>query len=176
MEKTLGRIYKETLQKDIKKEIKDKPNFFIARYKGLKSPEVCELRKELSKYKVKVSVVRNKLTRAVLEEMKLKDLTDAIDDPTALIFSSEDPVGVSKSLMAFAKDHENLKVAFAYIDNQILDSAKVKELSMLPSREVLLSRVVGGIKSPLNGLANVLSGTLRKLVGVFDAIAKSKTN
>ncbi len=176
MEKSLGRVVRETIKKDLKKNLKDSPNFIVTHYRGLKSSEITQLRKELKKVGANVSVVRNRLSTPLLEELGLKTVKDAIKGPTAFIFVSNDPVVVSKILLGFSKKHEKLEVELAYIEKKILDKAAIKVLSTLPSKEVLLARVVGGIKSPLNSLVNCLSGNLRKLVYVLDAVAKKRTN
>lgn len=173
-EKTLGRIYRETIKEILEKDIKGSPNLFIAHYQGLKASEMTELRKELKKIDAHISIVLNRLTRPVLEKLKLKELSDSVDGPTAFIFSKDDPVTVSRSLMNFSKEHDKLNISLAYVEERVLVKEAIKELSSLPSREVLLAWVIGGIKAPISGLHNVLSGTLRKLVLVFDAIAKNK--
>lgn len=174
MEKSLGRVYRETIKKDLKKDLKGSSNFFIGHYRGLKSAEITQLRKELKKVGANVSVVRNRLSQPLLEELELKAVKDGIKGPTAFIFASSDPVVVAKALLNFSKEHEKLEVELAYIDKKILDKSGIKELSTMPSKEVLLARVVGGIKAPLNGLVNCLNGNLRKIVYVLNAIVKSK--
>jgi large subunit ribosomal protein L10 len=97
-----------------------------------------------------------------------------LKDPTAFVFCSKDPVLTSKSLVNFSKDHEKLSLEVAFIDKKVLDKSLIKALAALPPKEVLLARVIGGIKAPLSGLANVLGGTLRNLVSVLDQVAKQK--
>ena len=62
------------------------------------------------------------------------------------------------------------------MDGQVLTSENVKELAMLPPREVMLARVMGGMKAPIQGLANVLRGSIQKFVMVLDAVSKKKSN
>lgn len=172
---TLGKKYRETIKKNLKSKIENTPSVFILHYKGLLSPEISQLRKELSKLGARISVVKNTLTSSVLEDLQLKDLSNGLNRPTAFVFGTDDSITISKALFNFAKEHERLEIGFAYVEKRVLDKNRIKELSMLPPKEVLIAKVIGGIKSPLNGLANVLSGNLRKIVIVLNEIAKNKT-
>lgn len=173
-EKTLVRTYKEKIKEDLKNQIEAGNDFFVAHYRGLKSSEICKLRKDLAKFGAKVSVVQNRLTRAVLDEFKLDKILQAVDGPTAFIFGINDPAAISKSLVTFAKENEKLDLEVAYIEKRVLDKSGIKELSDLPPREVLIARVIAGIKTPITGLHGVLFGNIRKFVYALDAIAKKK--
>jgi large subunit ribosomal protein L10 len=84
-------------------------------------------------------------------------------------FAFGDPVKVAKLLMGFAKDTKVLHVRGAVLGGRYVDAAGVSTLSELPSREVLLSQVLGALQSPLAGLMNVLSGPMRGLAQVLKA-------
>lgn len=174
MANKLGHTYKKAIKDGLKQKIEKHGGIFIVRYKGLKSAQMTKLRKELKKAGARISIIKNKLTRALLDDLKLNALVKSLEGPTAFVFSAKDPVLVAKALMHFAKENEKLNVEVAFVEQKLLDKDTIKVLSSLPSREVLLSRVIGGMKAPLNGLGNVLSGTLRKMVLVVDAIARKK--
>ena len=74
----------------------------------------------------------------------------------------------------FGKENEAFKIQCGYLDGRVLTQADVKALASLPSKEVLLARVVGGIQTPISRFVSVLSGTVRQVVNVLDAIAKKK--
>ena len=93
----------------------------------------------------------------------------------------------SKIFMDFSEEHENLKIKGGILGNRVIDAAAVEELVNLPSRDQLIARAVGGLKSPisglmsvlhngspLTGLVNVLNGSIQQVTTVLQAIADQK--
>ena len=78
--------------------------------------------------------------------------------------------------MKFAKENDKLVLKAAVMENKMLTDGTVRELAELPSREELIARVIGGIKSPITGLVMALSGPLRGLVYTLQAIKDKKEN
>ena len=95
---------------------------------------------------------------------------------TAIAISKEDYVAAAKILSDFAKEHEFFQVKSGYIDGKLIDKSEVTRLAKLPSREVLIAQVLGGLNSPITGFATVLNGTLKGLVVALNAIAEKKQN
>ena len=125
--------------------------------------------------KARYFVVKNTLGQKALERANLKEMMGHIEGACGIAFASGDPVSPSKVLMDFAKENENFKVQAGYMQGKMMTADQVKVLASLPSREVLLAKVLGGMQAPISGFVNVLSGTLRKLVNVVDAIQKKKS-
>lgn len=148
----------------------------ITDYLGLSAEAINELRGTLKVNDAEMIVAKNTLVKVALKEKGL-DVESAEEDlkgPTAIIFSFSDPIAPIKALFEFAKKAELPRVKSAYIDGKYTNAAQVEVLKDLPSRDELLARVVGGLKAPLSGFANVLGGVQRKFVYAVDAIAKSK--
>jgi large subunit ribosomal protein L10 len=101
-------------------------------------------------------------------------LEELFEGPTAIAYSSADPVAAAKIFMDFAKENDKLVVKGGILSGQMLDVNAIKALGEIPPREVLLSRVVGGFQSPISGLVGALQGTLRKFVYTVDAIREQK--
>jgi large subunit ribosomal protein L10 len=89
-------------------------------------------------------------------------------------FSGKDIVATAKVLVNFSKANNKFVIKGAVVDGKVMTLDEVKALASLPSREVLLSQVVGGIKSPITGFVNTLGGILRKFVYAVDAIKTKK--
>ena len=89
-------------------------------------------------------------------------------------FSGKDIVATAKVLVNFSKANNKFKIKGAVVDGKVMTIDQVKALASLPSREVLLSQVVGGIKSPITGFVNTLGGILRKFVYAVAAIKDKK--
>ena len=174
--KKLGRIFKEASQEIIKNRLKESSAFLVVKYSGLSSPDLTVLRQALKGARAGMFVVKNTVARRALKDIGLEDIVQYIEGPCGFVFMREEPVGVSKILYTFAKEHELLQFAGGMFNNRPIDKKDVEFMAKLPSRDVLIAQVVGGIKSPITGLVFVLSGNLRKLVSCLDQIAKKKSS
>jgi len=170
----LSRVSKDIIIREIEKELKSRDTFFIARHDSVPAADIDKLRAKLRVSKTRYFVLKNTLGQKALERAKLTQFAEYIQGACGFAFSSGDPALSSKALMEFAKENENFKVQAAYLHGQVVSADRVKVLASLPSREVLLSRMLGGMQAPISGFVGVLAGTLRKFVNVVDAIAKKK--
>ncbi len=175
--KTTGfsRVSKDLIIKEIEKELKRGEPFFVVRHDTVPAAAIDKLRAKLRAAKTRYFVVKNTLGQKAFERAKLTEFNDHIQGACGIAFTSGDVVGSSKALMEFAKENEKFKVQAGYMQGRMMTSDQVKVLASLPSREVLLSKVLGGMQAPISGFVNVLAGTLRKLVNVVDAIQKKKS-
>jgi large subunit ribosomal protein L10 len=174
--KKLGLIFKEASQEIIKNRLKESSAFLVVRYAGLSSPDLTLLRQALKGARAGMFVVKNSLARRALKDTGFEDIVKSIEGPCGFVFMREEPVGISKILYTFAKEHELLQFAGGMFNNRLIDKQDIESMAKLPPRDVLIAQVVGGIKSPIMGLVFVLSGTLRKLVSCLDQIAKKKSS
>ncbi len=175
--KTTGfsRVSKDLIIKEIEKELKRGEPFFVVRHDTVPAASIDKLRAKLRISKTRYLVVKNTLGQKAFERMKLKEVGDQIIGACGIAFTSGDVAASSKTLMEFAKDNQNFKVQAGYMQGQMMTADQVKVLASLPSREVLLAKVLGTMQAPISGLVNVLAGTLRQLVTVIDAIQKKKS-
>jgi len=169
-----GKLCKEKMIKEVLADFKGYPNFFITNYMGTSVSDLETVRKGLRGSKSKYVVMKNAVLNVVLDQLKLQDVKNLVDGGVGVSLAGEDVIAVSKILVGFAKTNDKFKVRGAVIDGQLFGEAKIKELASLPSKEVLLARVVGGIKSPITGFVCALGGIIRKFVYVVDAVKKSK--
>ena len=170
-----SRVSKDLIIKELEKELKSRPTFFVTRHDTVSATSLDKLRAKLRGGKARYFAVKNTLGQKALERADLKEMAGHVVGKCGITLTSGDPVFSSKVLMDFAKENESFKVQAGYLNGQIMGADQIKVLANLPSREVLLSRVVGQIQAPISGFVNVLSGTLRKFVTVVDAIAKKKS-
>ncbi|MFA6982038.1 MAG: 50S ribosomal protein L10 [Patescibacteria group bacterium] len=164
----------ETVQK-LREKISKSKSVVLTDYKGLSVNAINELRGKISETDSDVMVAKNTLLKIALEEEKLE--TDKLGDlkgQTMTVFAYADPVSPIKVIADFAKTSELPKFKAAFIERVYTTADQLSILSTLPSREQLLAQVVWGLKSPINGIVNVLSGTQRKLVTVLSEVAKKK--
>lgn len=171
MEK-LGRKFKGIMVDEIAGIIKDNPYLFFVNFQKIPNSKTEKLRRTLKKSSSDLKVVKRSILKLALKKHSLDSLCDLAEGSSAISFAKDNPARASKILYDFARAEENMVIKGGYIEGEILLVDRIKELAMLPSREVLLAMVVGGMKAPINGLANVLRGNIQKLVYVLNAISK----
>lgn len=174
--KTTGfsRTSKDLLIREIEKELTHRSTFFVIQQGSTPANSLDKLRAKLRTANSRYLVVKNRLAKKALDKVKLEKFSSALEGCCGFAFSSGDPAAPSKILTDFAKENEEFKIQSGFMNGEVLAPDKIKALASLPSREVLLARVVGGLQAPISRFVHVLSGTLRKVVTALDAIAKKK--
>ncbi|AUS97732.1 50S ribosomal protein L10 [Clostridium thermosuccinogenes] len=172
-EKTLQA--KQEIVKEISGKFKDAKAMVFADYRGLTVEQDTEMRSALRKSGVEYRVVKNSLTSLAAKENGLEDLIPYLKGPTALAMSSTDPVAPAKVMSEYAKKFEALELKVGVVEGKIIDVKGINALADLPSREVLIAKVLGGFNAPISGLVNVLNGNIRGLVVALNAIAQQKS-
>ncbi|GAB4244407.1 MAG: 50S ribosomal protein L10 [Deltaproteobacteria bacterium] len=146
----------------------------VAEHRGLKVSEMTALRKKLRGVDAGIRVVKNTLIRRAAEGTPFGELSGHFTGPTAVAFTQGDPVALAKAMKEFAAATPKVTLRAGFVEGRVLTAGEVEALASVPSREVLLSRLVGGLASPITRLARALSGPPRKLVYVLESIRKQK--
>ncbi len=164
------------LVKNLRDRIKKAKSITVVNYVGLDVNNINDLRSRIKEQKAESLVTKNTLLKLAFEEEGIKDkeIAPHLKGPTAVIFAYEDPISYIKAIYEFAKEFELPKVKFSIIEGIFTAADRVEQISELPTKEQLLAQVVGGIKSPITGLVNVLSGTRNSLVNVLAKVAETK--
>ncbi|MDI6870777.1 MAG: 50S ribosomal protein L10 [Bacillota bacterium] len=165
----MARPEKEAAVAELKERLSSAQAVVLTDYRGLTVKKVTELRRRLRDSGVEYRVVKNTLTSRAAHEANLADLDQFLTGPTALAFSTADPVAPAKVLMDFARENKELAIKGGVLDGRVIGVDQIKALADLPPREVLLARVLGGMQAPLVGMASVLSGSLRSFVYALEA-------
>jgi len=169
-----GKLCKTKMVDELSLLFQEHPNFVLTSYMGSSVSDLEQVRKRLSTNQASYLVVKNSLLRVMFDKMKMDQMKAMVDGGIGVSFSGDDIITTCRTLVNFSKDHDKFKIKAAMVDGKLMSIDEVKRLASLPSREVLLAQVVGGIKSPITGFVNTLSGILRKFVYVVDAIKNSK--
>ena len=157
---------KKQVVADIAKRFQDAKSVVVVNYSGLTVEQVTALRAQCRAAKVDYCVLKNTLARRALDDMNITGLDDVLNGPSAFAFGMEDAVAPAKIISEFidkAKT-EVIKVKAGLMDGQVMSAEKVAELAKVPSREVLLARLLGSLQGSISGFVRVL-----------DAIAKKQT-
>jgi large subunit ribosomal protein L10 len=146
-------------------------------YRGLTVSEVEELRAALRAEGISYRVTKNTLLRLAASQSDALKAIDpaAFKGPMALAMGFDDEVAPARVIFQYAKDHEALEIVGAITgDGQVLSAAEVKALATLPTRDQLIAQVVGTIAAPLTGFVGVMSGNVRSIVNVLNALSEAK--
>lgn len=142
-------------------------------YSGLTVSAITELRNQLRRYGVEMHVTKNRLLKKSLEQCSFPVPEKDLLGPTAIVFLGETIAAPTMVLTEFARvNKRTFRIKGGVSHNAILTADQVSELARLPSREVLLAQVLGGLQAPISGLVHVLTGTLRGLLYVLKARAE----
>lgn len=177
MEK-FGKICKERMVREIADRFKNYPNFFVTSFNNVGVGEMEGLRKSLKKDTSAYMIAKNTMLRQAMKKSGINVRAEDFDTSTSgtcgVLFTKGDPVAMSRLLMDFSKNHDKVKVRAAFVHGETISLDTIKFMSTLPSREILLSMTVAGMKSPVTGFVGVLRNLLSNLVGVVHAIGKKK--
>jgi len=159
--------------KSLAEKFKSMKGMILTEYHGLSVEEISELRSKLRPLNSEYTVVKNTLSAIALKEAGI-EAGDNFSGPTALVIQNGDLVSPAKVIMEFAKTHEKLKVKAGFMEGKFIAAKMVEQLSSLPSKEVLIAKMLGSMNAPITGFVNVLAANLRGLVTVLDAISKKQ--
>jgi large subunit ribosomal protein L10 len=147
----------------------------VADYRGLKVSEMQAVRRTLRDGGVQLHVAKNRLLKIAADEAGRGELKSLLEGPTALATVDGDEAALARALADALRPYARVvTVRGGMLGDRAIDAGQLTRLATLPSREVLLGRVAGGMAAPLAGMAGVLAANLRNLVGVLSAVAEKK--
>ena len=167
---------KQAIVAELKEKLTGAKGAVLVNYRGLTVAQDTKLRRQLREAGVEYRVVKNTMTRIAAQEAGLEGLDVYLEGPTAMAISTTDPVAPAKIITDFVKEHklQVLEVKAGLVEGNVIDENGVKALASLPSREVLIAKMLGSMQSPITGLVNVLQGSIRNLVYALDAVRQQK--
>ncbi|MBF0415097.1 MAG: 50S ribosomal protein L10 [Magnetococcales bacterium] len=155
-------------------QIMEKSSIIIAtHYRGLTVAQMGDLRKRMHDNGCQFRVVKNTLAKRASSGTPFESLSGLLSGPTGLAFSV-DPVAPAKVLTGFVKDNPTLEIRGAVMNGQLLDGTSIAKLATMPSREVLLAKLLGTMNGPIQNFVGVLAAVPASLVRVLDQIRQSK--
>jgi len=170
----LDKTQKNQIVEDIYQKLQKSQGVYAFNYRGINVVNVEALRKALKENQGEMKVVKNTLAHIAFKKADIPFDEKILLDQNALAFSYQDIVLTAKTLTDFAKKIPQLEIKGVWINQQQYGPEQVKNLASLPTRDVLIGQVVGGIAAPLSGLVGVLSGTVRNLVWVLQSIEEKR--
>lgn len=168
-----SRQEKEQIVAKLSEKIARAKALVFTNYRGLTHKQLEQLKKSLKALNAELVVTKNTLLKIALKNLKFK-IQDDLVNPTAALFVYDDVIAPLKQIAKTLKLLGLPTIKFGILNNQALTGDQLLKLAMLPSREVLLSQVVSGLKSPVFGFHRALSWNLQKLVMTLSAIQQKK--
>jgi large subunit ribosomal protein L10 len=147
---------------------------YVSRNQGLSVADVTELRKQLRAVGATHRVIKNTLAARAATEAGIPGLGEYLSGPTVVTISKTDIVAPAKVLTSFAKTHEKIQVLGGMVEGKNTNAADVQAIAELPSKEQLISKLLGALQGPATGMVRVINGPATKLVRVLAAIAEKK--
>jgi large subunit ribosomal protein L10 len=171
----LNRDNKQELVTEMHERLGRAKAVFLADFRGMDVGKATTLRNELRSASVEYRVFKNTLLERASQGTDMECLSPYLTGPTAIAISYDDPVNAAKVLSKFAKDPQGkfvLKVGV--LSGKLLDVKQIQALAELPSREVLLAKMLGSMQAPATNFVGVLAALPGSLVRALDAIRAQK--
>ena len=163
---------KQPIVQEISEMINGAQSVVVVDYRGLTVAEDTQLRKQLREAGVSYKVYKNTLVNRAVEGTEFESLRDSLEGPNAFAVSTEDATAPARVLAEFAKQAPNLEIKAGVVEGTFYDAEGMKAIASVPSREVLLSKLLGSIQSPITNLARVLNQIAEK-GGAADTAAEA---
>jgi large subunit ribosomal protein L10 len=152
----------------LKERIQGSEALLLAEYRGLSVHDATELRRSLSDH-ARFAIVKNTLFERAAADAGVAELRALLDGPTAVAFVQDDVVATAKKVVDAAKRFPALVIKGGYLDGKILSAAEAQSLATLESREVMLSKIAGMLKSEMTRAASMLQALQGRFVGLLEA-------
>ena len=142
---------------EIKEKLEKAGSFVLVDYKGLTVAEDTAMRNDFRKSGVSYHVYKNRLMKIALNELGYTQFDDALNGPTAIALGSTDIAAPAKIAIDKAKAYKKMAVKCGFVDGKYLDAQGCEVLATLPSREGLISQILGLLQSPMAGFARCVA-------------------
>ncbi len=153
---------KQAIVAALAEQLKNSPAGVVVNYQGITVDDDTKMRKALREAGVDYKVMKNSMTGRACDEVGLGDMKQYLVGMTAIAIGKDDAVAPAKVLKEYAEKIESFQILGGYLDGKVVDKDTVNKLADIPSKEVLLAKFLGSIKSPLYGLAYALQAVMDK--------------
>jgi len=156
---------KKTVVANIKDKLERAQSAVLVDYRGLTVAEDTELRNQCRKAGVEYVVLKNTMITLAAKELGIEGLEDSLTRPTAVAFGYDDVIAPAKVISEYAKKNKKLTIKCGVYENKKLDVAGIEALAALPSREVLIAKIMGSMMSAVSKFVYVVEAIRKKQAG-----------
>lgn len=153
---------KQAVVSEIKEKIEKSGSLVLVDYRGLTVQEVTELRSKYREAGVQYKVYKNTMMKLAFKELGFEEFNNYLEGPSAVAFSSEDVTAAARITNEFAKNNEKLVIKAGILEGKVLDKESIKEVANIPSREVLIAKLLGSFKAPVSNFVYMLDALRKK--------------
>ena len=157
-----NRQNKEAKVAEIKEKLEKAQAIVLADYQGLTVEEDTALRKSLREAGVEYKVYKNNLVTLAAKELGIEGLDEYLEGPVSIAFGYEDATAPARVLHTFAKDHKKIELKAGMVEGTLYNKEEVEKLATIPSKEVLIAKLLGSFKAPLSNVAYLLNAIKEK--------------
>ncbi|GAA0086562.1 50S ribosomal protein L10 [Clostridium sp. MB05] len=157
-----NRQIKEAKVAEIKEKLEKAQAIVLADYQGLTVEEDTALRKSLREAGVEYKVYKNNLVTLAAKELGIEGLDEYLEGPVSIAFGYEDATAPARVLHTFAKDHKKIELKAGMVEGTLYNKEEVEKLATIPSKEVLIAKLLGSFKAPLSNVAYLLNAIKEK--------------
>ena len=165
----LSRAQKSDQIAELKDKFERATGVIVADYRGIDVQAANVLRSKLREGDYEYRVAKNTLMRLASEGTSVEAIRDQFQGPTAVAISFGDPAGLAKTLVEYAKEHEEFEIRCGLVDGKALDDAEVATLATLPSLDQLRGKLIGLLMAPATKIAGVLQAPAGQMARVVAA-------
>jgi large subunit ribosomal protein L10 len=159
---------------DLKKDLIEAKNLFVAQFQGMTVAQDTELRMKIRESKSKYRVVKNTLVKKAAEGTSAASVAKSFDGSTAIAYNANDPVSLAKALTAYAKANPLFVFKAGIVEGRVINLADLTSIAAMPSKEELIAKLLFLINSPAQRLAVALNGVPRNLAVVLKQAVEQK--
>ncbi len=170
----ITREKKKELVEKLKELYDSSSGIVITEYRALSMEEITALREELKKAGDIFKVVKNTLMKRAIEDKNIEGVENLFVGPVAVAFSKSDVGQTAKALLDFRKKVEKIELKGAIIDGRLYEKKEIEAIAKLPSKEALLTQLVGAMVAPISNFVSVLAAPMRDLVNVLNNLKDKK--
>ena len=153
---------KQVIVEEIKKNLDNAKSVVLVNSRGLTVEKDTQLRKQLREAGFVYKVYKNTMLKFAVKGTEFESLVDYFEGPTAVAISYEDATGAVRIIGKAMKDSESISFKAGFIDGKLYDGAGVTAIASIPSRDELLSKLLGSLKSPMASFARVIKAIAEK--------------
>lgn len=159
---------------DITARLKSTSTAVLADYRGMTVGQMRELRSKLRGGGIEMVVVKNTLARRAAKAAGYEPLSAELVGPIAMLFAADDVSAPARILNEYIRANRKMVIKAGLLEGQVIKADAVTELADLPSREILLGRLLGAMQAPLGNLASILQSPISTLARTLDALRTQK--